>query len=42
MGGVFSVLITERNNIRVASVSDQSARKYKESVSTEIEDQGNL
>jgi hypothetical protein len=28
MGGVSSVLETERNNICVANVSDQSARKY--------------
>jgi hypothetical protein len=32
----------ERNNICVANVSDQSARKYKEKFSTEIEDQGSL
>ena len=38
MGGVSSVLKTERNNICVANVSDQSARKYKEKFSTEIED----
>jgi len=30
MGGVSSVLKTERNNICVANVSDQSARKYEE------------
>ena len=29
-------------NIYVANVSDQSARKYKEKFSTEIEDQGSL
>ena len=39
MGGVSSVLKTERNNICVANISDQSARKYKEKFSTEIEDQ---
>ena len=39
MGGVSSVLKTERNDICVANVSDQSARKYKEKFSTEIEDQ---
>ena len=42
MGGVSSVLKTERNNICVANVSDQSERKYKENLSTEIEDQGSL
>jgi len=42
MGGVSSVLKTERNNICVANVSDQSARKYKEKFYTEIEDQGSL
>ena len=42
MGGVSSALSTERNNICVANVSDQSARKYKEIFSTEIEDQGSL
>jgi len=42
MGGVTSVLKTERNNICVANVSDQSARKYIEKFSTEIEDQGSL
>ena len=42
MGGVSSVLKTERNNICVANVSDQSARKYKETFSIEIEDQGSL
>ena len=42
MGGVCSVLRTERNNICVANVSDQSARKYKEKFSTEIEDQVSL
>jgi hypothetical protein len=30
------------NNICVANVSDQSARKYKEKVSTEIDEQGRL
>jgi len=40
--GVSSVLKTERNNICVANFSDQSARKYKENFSTEIEDQGSL
>ena len=29
MGGVSSFLRTERNNVCVANVSDQSARKYK-------------
>ena len=38
MGGVLSLLKTEQNNICVANVSDQSARKYKEKFSTEIED----
>ena len=42
MGDVSSVLKTERNNICAANVSDQSARKYKENFSTEIEDQGSL
>ena len=42
MGGVFSVLKTERNNICVANVSNQSARKYKEHFSAEIEDEGSL
>jgi len=42
MGGVSSVLKTERNNISVANVSDQSARKYKEKISTKIQDQGSL
>ena len=42
MGGVSSVLKTERYNICVANVSDQSERKYKEIFSTEIEDQGSL
>ena len=42
MGGVSSVLKTEWNNICVANVSDQSARKYKENFSTEIEDQGSM
>jgi len=42
MGGVSSSLKTERNNICVSNVSDQSARKHKEIFSTEIEDQGSL
>ena len=42
MGGVSSVLKTEWNNVCVANVSDQSARKYKEEFSTETEDQGSL
>jgi len=42
MGGVSSVLKAERNNVCVANVSDQSARKYKENFSTEIEAQGSL
>ena len=42
MGGVSSVLKTERNNICVANISDQSTRKNKEKFSTEIEDQGSL
>jgi hypothetical protein len=42
MGGVFSGIETERNNVCVGNVSDQSARKYKENVSPEIEDQGSL
>jgi len=42
MGGISSVLKTEQNNICVANISDQSARKYKEKFSTEIEDQGSL
>jgi len=42
MGSVSSVLKTERNNICVANVSDQSERKHKEKFSTEIEDQGSL
>ena len=42
MGGVSSVLKTEPNNICVANVSDQSARKYKGTFSTEIECQGSL
>ena len=42
MGDVSSVLRTERNNICVANVSDQSGRKYKEKFSTEIEGQGSL
>jgi hypothetical protein len=36
MGGVSSVLKTERNNICAANNSDQSARKYKENFSTDI------
>jgi len=42
MRGASSVLRIERNNIYVANVSDQSASKYKEKFSTEIEDQGSL
>ena len=42
MGGVSSVLKTERNNICVVNVRDQSARNYIEKFSTEIEDQGSL
>ena len=42
MGDVSSVLKTERNNICVANVSDQSARKYKENFSNETEEQGSL
>jgi len=42
MGGVSSVLKTERNNISVANVSDQSVRQYKDKFPTEIEDQGSL
>jgi len=42
MGSASSVLKTERNNICVANVSDQSARKYEEKFSTEIEDQDSL
>ena len=42
MGGVSSVLKTERNNVCVANVSDQSARKNKGKFSTEIVDQGSL
>jgi len=42
MGGVSSVLKTERNNICFANVSDQSARKYNENFSTEIGDQASL
>ena len=42
MGGVTSVLKTERNNICVANVSDQLSRKYKETFSTDIDDQGSL
>jgi len=42
MGGVSSVLKTERNNICVANVGDQPAMKFKEKFSTEIEDQGIL
>jgi hypothetical protein len=34
--------ITVGNNICVANVNEQSARKCKENVSTEIEDQGSL
>ena len=41
-GGEPSVLRIERNNVCVANVSDQSARKYKEKVFTETEDQGSL
>jgi len=33
---------TKRYNICAANVNDQSARKYKEKFSTEIEDQGSL
>jgi hypothetical protein len=42
MGGVSSVLKTERNNIYFVNVSDKSARKYKENFSTETEAQGSL
>jgi len=46
MDGVSSVLRTGRNNIFlitcVANVCDQLQRKYKEKLSTEIEDQGSL
>jgi hypothetical protein len=42
MGGVSSVLKTERNNICVANVFDYSASKYKRNFSTEIEDQSSL
>ena len=42
MGGVSSRLETERNNICVAHVSDQSARKNEEKFSTKIEDQDSL
>jgi len=42
MDGVSSVLKTERNNICVANVIDQSPRKYKEKFSVEIKDQGSL
>jgi len=42
LGDVSSVLKTERNNICVANVSDQSARKYKEKKFTVIEDQVSL
>jgi hypothetical protein len=42
MGGVSSVLKTERSNICVTNVSDQSARKYKQNLSIETEDQGRL
>jgi hypothetical protein len=38
VGDVSSVLKTERNNICVANVNDQSTRKYNENVSTETED----
>jgi hypothetical protein len=41
MGGV-SVLKTERSDICVGNVSDQSARKYKEKFSIQIEYQGSL
>jgi hypothetical protein len=41
MGAVSSVIKTERNNIGVANISDQSARKYKETFSIEIEDKAN-
>jgi len=40
--GVSSVLKSEWNNICVANVSDQSARKYKENVSTEVEKQSSI
>ena len=36
MGGVSSVLKTERYNICVANVSDQSERKYTEKFSTDM------
>jgi hypothetical protein len=42
MSGVSSVLKTERDNICVANVCDQSARKYKENFSAETENQGSL
>jgi predicted DNA-binding ArsR family transcriptional regulator len=42
MGGVSSVLKTERNNICGAYVSDQSTREYKENISAEIEDKDSL
>ena len=42
MDGVSSVLKTERNNICVANVIDQSATKYKDKFSIEIKDQGSL
>jgi len=42
MGGVSSVLKTERNNICAANVGDQLAMKYKEKFSTETEDQDSL
>jgi hypothetical protein len=42
MDSVSSVLKTERNNICVINVCDQSAKKNKESFSTEIEDEGSL
>ena len=41
-GGVSSVLRTDRNNVCVANVGNLSARKYKEKIFTEIEDQGSL
>jgi hypothetical protein len=41
-GRLSSVLKTERNNTCVWNFCDQSARKYKESFSTETEDQGCL
>jgi len=42
LGGVSSVPKTERNNICVANVSEQSTRKCKEKLSAEIEHQGSL